>query len=61
MKHFTLDTPMPYVGRGGLKMENFIKESKWLVQWFGHFGPWEPPPVDLPTVFCRWEPSHQPV
>jgi len=28
----TLDTPMPYVGRGGLKMENFIKESKWLVR-----------------------------
>ena len=22
----SLDTPMPYVGRGGLKMENFIKE-----------------------------------
>ena len=28
----TLDTPMPYVGRGGIKMENFIKESKWLVR-----------------------------
>ena len=28
----TLDTPMPYVGRGGLKMENFIKDSKWMVK-----------------------------
>jgi len=26
-----LDTPMPYVGRGGLKMENFLQESGWPV------------------------------
>jgi 23S rRNA (cytidine1920-2'-O)/16S rRNA (cytidine1409-2'-O)-methyltransferase len=28
----TLDTPLRYVGRGGLKMENFIKDSKWMVK-----------------------------
>jgi 23S rRNA (cytidine1920-2'-O)/16S rRNA (cytidine1409-2'-O)-methyltransferase len=26
-----LVTQMPYVGRGGLKMENFLKEAKWVV------------------------------
>jgi 23S rRNA (cytidine1920-2'-O)/16S rRNA (cytidine1409-2'-O)-methyltransferase len=25
----TLENPMPYVGRGGLKMENFLKETTW--------------------------------
>jgi len=25
----TLEHPMPYVGRGGLKMENFLKETTW--------------------------------
>jgi hypothetical protein len=25
----TLKNPMPYVGRGGLKMENFLKETTW--------------------------------
>ena len=27
-----LENPMPYVGRGGLKMENFLLEAKWPVQ-----------------------------
>ncbi|MEK9772586.1 MAG: TlyA family RNA methyltransferase [Opitutae bacterium] len=28
----SLENQMPYVGRGGLKMENFLREAKWSVE-----------------------------
>ena len=48
----SLERPMPYVGRGGLKMENFLRESgippppvTFLIS--------EPQPVGSRIVFCK--------